>query len=73
MVVSSSYSSPNTTVTVVGDTMASIDASSLKWTASRMEKARWAIAGTIGTTGSGQSNVFYADEPYRVLAANLQV
>lgn len=49
-VVSSSYSSPDTTVTIIGDTMAYIDSSSLKWTAIPAQSMRFAVAGSIGAT-----------------------
>lgn len=78
--IPSTFSSPNTTITIVGDTMASIDASSLKYAQIWVEAfmARFAIAGTIGatTTGwdaAGAANAYYATEPMRVLAADLQV
>jgi len=57
--------------------MASIDASSLKYTTLPAEIARFAISGTIGATTSGgdalgAANVYYATRPMRVIGADLQ-
>ena len=73
--IPSTYSAPNTTVTIVGDTMASIDASSLKYAMIGAEvfSKRFALAGTIGATGTDVANAYYAEEPYRVFGADLQV
>lgn len=69
------YSAPNTTFTIVGDTMASIDASSLKYAMIGVEVFVWkfAVAGTIGATGTDVANAHYAEEPMRVIAADIQV
>jgi hypothetical protein len=73
--IPSTYGAPNTTVTIIGDTMASIDASSLKYAliGAEMFTARFAIAGNIGATATDVANVYYATEPMRVLGAELQV
>lgn len=73
--IPSTYSAPNTTVTIVGDTMASIDSSSLKYAIIGVEPfvAKFAVAGAIGATGTDIANAYYATEPMRVLAADLQV
>ena len=69
------YSNPNTTFTIVGDTMASIDASSLKYAMIGVDPftRKFAIAGTIGATGTNIANAWYAEQPFRVLAADLSV
>ena len=74
MVVSSSFSSV-TTVTIVGDTMASIDASSFKYGAVGAEChiKEFAVAGAIGATGTNVARAFYAYEPLRVIAADINV
>lgn len=72
MVVSSSFSSV-TTVTIVGDAMASIDSSSLKYCATPAEKIKFATAGSIGTVASDVANAHYAFEAFRVLAADIAV
>lgn len=72
-IVSSSYSAPNTTVTIVGDTMASIDASSAKYASSIATQIRFSIAGTMGSTGTDIANAWYADKAYRVLSAKPSV
>lgn len=69
--VESSVFSTVTTVTIVGDAMASIDASSLKYTSQRIVKIKAAAAGAIGTVVADTMNVFYADEPYRILSCGL--
>ena len=73
--IPSTYSAPNTTVTIVGDTMASIDASSLQYsTVGILPFAlRFAVAGSIGAVLTNVANTVYAVEPKRVLGADLQV
>ena len=71
MVTSSSYSSPNTTVNIVGDTMASIDSGSLKYTFMPHQKYEWKLAGTIGATGTNVAQIHYVREPMRVLGAEI--
>jgi len=75
MVVSSSYGAPNTTVTIVGDTMASIDSSSFKYGMVGADgfREKFAVAGAIGAITTNVANSFYAYEPLRVLAADIQV
>lgn len=69
MVLSSSYSSPNTTVTIIGDTMASIDASSCKYFSGEAIVKTFAVAGTLGTIATNIGNSWYADYAYRVIGA----
>ncbi|NTW31767.1 MAG: hypothetical protein HGB12_03945 [Bacteroidetes bacterium] len=71
--IPSTFSSPNTTVTIVGDAMASIDASSLKYGNIGAEPfiARFSYAGTVGATGTDVMNAFHAQEPMRVLGADM--
>lgn len=58
LVLSSTYSSPNTTVTIVGDTMASVDASSCKYFNKAADVIHFAYAGTIGAiTGNFTINL----------------
>lgn len=71
MVTSSSYSSPNTTVNIVGDTMASIDSGSLKYTFMPVQKYEWRIAGTIGATGTNIAQIHYVREPMRVIGGEI--
>jgi len=73
--IPSTYGSPNTTVTIVGDTMSSIDSSSMKYSMIGVEPFvfKFAIAGTIGATGTDVTNCRYAEEPLRVIGADLQV
>ena len=73
--IPSTYSNPNTTITIIGDVMASIDASSLKYCSigAEMFLKNFAIAGTIGATGTDNANAYYATEPMRVIGADLQV
>ena len=73
--IPSTYSNPNTTVTIIGNTMASIDASSLKYAMIGAEAfiTNFAVAGDIGATGTDVANAWYAKEPMVVLGADLQV
>lgn len=70
MVISSSYSTV-TTVTIVGDTCSST-ASNFKYSIIPVEVVRFAIAGTIGTTGTNVMNAYFANYDCRVLGADLQ-
>ncbi len=67
------YSAPNTTITIIGDTMASIDASSLKYATIDPLHVNFVVAGTIGATGTDVAAAWYAKEPYRVLGADIEV
>jgi hypothetical protein len=71
MTTSSSFSSPNTTVNIVGDTMASIDSGSLKYTFMPHQKYEWKLAGSIGATGTNVAQIHYVREPMRVLGAEI--
>lgn len=73
--IPSTYGAPNTTVTIIGNTMASIDASSLKYGTIGVEPFAWtfATAGTLGATGTDVANVKYAEEPMVVLGAEIAV
>jgi len=64
-----------TTVTIIGDTMTSIDSNSLKYCLIGAEpfQKNFAVAGTIGATGTNIANTYYATEPMRVIGADLQV
>ncbi len=67
------YSAPNSTITIVGDTMTSIDASSLKYASIDATKILLSKAGTIGAVETDTFPAWYAEEPYRVLAADCYV
>jgi len=69
----STYSSPDTTVTLVGDTMASIDAGSLKYCmfGAEMFIKKFVYAGTIGATGTDVMNRIPIFEPMRYLGADM--
>ena len=71
--IPSTYGSA-TTITIIGDTMASIDASSLKYALIGAEPfiARFAYAGNVGTVGTDVMNSYTANEPMRVLGADMQ-
>jgi hypothetical protein len=68
------YGAPNTTITIIGNTMASIDASSLKFASVGAEPFAWkfAVAGTLGATGTDMANKRYAEEPMIVIGADIQ-
>jgi hypothetical protein len=67
------YSAPNSTITIIGDTMASIDAGSLKYASIDPLHVNFPVAGTIGATGTDVAPAWYAKEPYRVLGADIEV
>jgi len=69
MVVSSSYSSNTVTVTIFGDTMASIDSGTLKYAFEKARILKFNIAGTIGATANDASNRVFCDVPYHVYGA----
>jgi hypothetical protein len=73
--IPSTYSAPNTTVTIIGDTMASIDSASLKYCLTGTEAfvQRFVIAGNISAAGTDVANAFVAMEPYRVIGSDLYV
>ena len=74
--IPSTYSNPNTTITIIGDTCASIDSGTFKYSVilgAEPYIARFAIAGTIGATGADVANAYYATEPMKVIGADLQV
>ena len=59
-----------TTITICGDTCASIDTDSFKYSSlldiNQFSK-RFAIAGTIGATGNNAACIHFADQPYRFI------
>ena len=73
--IPSTYSSPNTTITIIGDTMASIDSGTFKYSVilgAEPYIAKFAYAGTVGATGTNVMNAYYATEPMRVIGVDLQ-
>ncbi len=74
--IPSTYSSPNTTITIIGDTCASIDSGTFKYSVilgAEPYIARFAYAGTVGATATDVMNAYYATEPMRVIGVDLQV
>ena len=72
--IPSTYSAPDTTITIVWDIMASLDDSSLKYAfVCEQYIEKFAVAGSIGATGTDVANAFYAREPMRVLGSDLSV
>lgn len=68
------YSAPNTTFTIIGDTMASIDAGTLKYcVGAEAFHWRFASAGQLAATPSDVCNAHYAELPMRVIGADIQV
>jgi hypothetical protein len=63
-----SFSTPTLTVTIKGDAMASIDAGTLKYSLTKATVLKWAVAGSIGATGTNVGNVHFAESKYRALA-----
>ena len=73
--IPSTYSSPNTTITIIGDTCASIDTDTFKYSVilgAEPYIAKFAYAGTVGAVADDVMNAYYATEPMRVLGADLQ-
>ncbi len=67
------YGAPNTTFTIIGDTMASIDAGTLKYcVGAEAFSWRFAAAGAIAAVVADATNARYAEEPMRVIGADLQ-
>lgn len=69
--IPSTYSDPNTTITIVGD-VCTADATDFYYCLLPVETMNFAIAGTIGATAADVANAQYARMPYRVLGADLQ-
>jgi hypothetical protein len=72
--IPSTYSNPNTTITICGNTCASIDAGSFKYSSIldiEQFARQFAYAGTVGATGTDIMNAYYAPEPMLVLGAEL--
>lgn len=73
--IPSTYSSPNTTITIIGDTCASIDTDTFKYSVilgAEPYIAKFAYAGTVGAVATNVMNSYYATEPMRVIGADLQ-
>ena len=74
--IPSTYSAPNTTITIIGCVCASIDANSFKYSSiigvEQFQK-NFAIAGGIGAVDTNVANAYYATEPMYVIGADLQV
>ena len=72
--IPSTYSDPNTTITIIGCVCASIDTDTFKYsTILSPEKKKFVIAGNIGAVATDVANAWYADKPYHVIGAELSV
>lgn len=60
MVVSASYATNTVTVTIIGDTLTSIDSSSMKYASQKARVITSMIAGTIGATANDVTARFFA-------------
>ena len=67
------YSAPNTTVTIIGDTMTSIDADSLKYAMTKAEIRILSCIGSIDAVVTNQFGSLTAFEPYRLIGADVEV
>lgn len=67
------YGAPNSTITIIGDTMSSIDASSLKYATIDPMKILFSKAGAIGAVETDTFPAWYAEEPFRVIGADCYV
>lgn len=70
MIVSATYATNTVTVTIIGDTMASIDSSSLKYWIEKARVWKFAAAWTIGSTWTNQMNTVMVEEPAKVFWAD---
>lgn len=74
--IPSTYSDPNTTITIIGCVCASIDTDSFKYSSiigvEQFQK-EFNIAGTIGASGTNVAREYYANEPMYVFGADIQV
>ena len=73
--IPSVYSAPTCTVTICGDTCASIDSSSMSYCLQDVYAytPTFAIAGTIGSISTNVSMAYFATCPMRVLGADMQL
>lgn len=71
--IPSTYSSGFTYMTIIGDTMNSIDASSLKYCMLGAELINFTVAGNISAILTDVANAYYAKEPKRVIGAEISV
>lgn len=71
MIVSATYATNTVTVTIMWDTMASIDSSSLKYGAVKARVWKFALAGTIGATGTNVMNTVMAECPAKPFGIDL--
>ena len=73
--IPSTYSSPNTTITIIGDVCASIDTGTFKYSSligAEQFIIKFAYAGTVGATATDVMNAYYATEPMKVIGVDLQ-
>lgn len=73
MVISATYATNTVTVTIIGDTMASIDSNSLKYGAEKARVVLFAVAGTIGATGTDVTAQYYAPMDMKVFGADIRL
>ncbi len=67
----STYGAPNTTVTLIGDIMTSIDAGTLKYCMMGAEvfEKLFVVAGTLGSVATNIANIIGITEPMRLIGA----
>lgn len=70
--IPSTYSAPNTTVTIIGDTMASIDSNSLYYCTQEVTRIKLQPFKGTAATGTDQFGQLYAEWPMRVIGADIQ-
>jgi hypothetical protein len=73
--IPSTYSNPNTTITIIGCICSSIDTDSFKYSTiigAEQFIERFALAGTIGAAGTNVMRAYYATEPMYVFGADIQ-
>lgn len=73
MVISATYATDTVTVTIIGDTMASIDANSLKYGAEKARVLSWVYFGTVGATGTDVAGIRFAKMDMKIFGADIQL
>jgi len=71
MIVSATYATDTVTVTIIGDTMASVDSGSLKYFSQKALFYKFAIAGTIGATATNLANTIMCEVAGKIYGADI--
>lgn len=73
MVVSATYATNTVTVTIIGDTLAgTATMNTFKYGAEKARVRKWAVAGTIGATGTNVANNVMSESPAKIFGADIR-